>query len=101
MVLVQPSCYGSDNRCTLEALAALGARGRAVVAVAPDVATQSCAACTIWRVRHPSERSGRQHAFRSRIEEHRPSAAATGWHVQTFLPKGRLAELADDLLPPD
>ena len=35
-VVVQPSTYGADNRCTTDAVAALGARARAVVVVAPD-----------------------------------------------------------------
>lgn len=37
-VVVQPTSYAADNRCTLDAVAALGDRGRAVVVVTPDVA---------------------------------------------------------------
>ena len=36
VVVVQPSTYGADNRCTTDAVAALGDRARAVVVVAPD-----------------------------------------------------------------
>ncbi|KAF2135957.1 uncharacterized protein K452DRAFT_292816 [Aplosporella prunicola CBS 121167] len=37
IVLVQPSIYGNDNSCTLDALAAVGPRhGRAVVAIDPN-----------------------------------------------------------------
>jgi D-galactarolactone isomerase len=36
-VVIQPTGYGFDNRCTLAALAALGPEARAVVVVAPDV----------------------------------------------------------------
>jgi D-galactarolactone isomerase len=37
-IVVQPNAYGDDNRCTMEAVAALGTdRTRAVVVVAPDV----------------------------------------------------------------
>jgi D-galactarolactone isomerase len=39
-VLVQPSSYGTDNRCTLAALAALGQAGRAV-AVLDDTVTDA------------------------------------------------------------
>lgn len=39
-VLVQPSSYGTDNRCTLAALAALGEAGRAV-AVLDDTVTDA------------------------------------------------------------
>ena len=36
-VVVQPSTYGADNRCTMDAVAALGLdRARAVVVVTPD-----------------------------------------------------------------
>jgi D-galactarolactone isomerase len=35
-VVVQPSSYGADNRCTMDAVAALGDRARAVVVVPPD-----------------------------------------------------------------
>jgi D-galactarolactone isomerase len=36
-VVVQPSTYGADNRCTLDAVAGLGPhRARAVVVVTPD-----------------------------------------------------------------
>ena len=37
-VVVQPSAYGTDNRCTLEAVAALGPNARAVVTVDQSVA---------------------------------------------------------------
>ncbi len=36
-VVVQPSAYGADNRCTMDAVAALGDRARAVVVVTPEV----------------------------------------------------------------
>jgi len=37
VVIVQPTAYGFDNRCTLEALAQFGDAGRAVVVVDADV----------------------------------------------------------------
>lgn len=37
VVVVQPSAYGTDNRCTMDAVAALGERARAVVVVGPEV----------------------------------------------------------------
>jgi len=37
-VVIQPTGYGFDNRCTLAALAELGPEARAVVVVAPDAA---------------------------------------------------------------
>ncbi|MBV1798470.1 amidohydrolase family protein [Siccirubricoccus sp. G192] len=35
VVVVQPSAYGADNACTMDAVAALGEAGRAVVVVTP------------------------------------------------------------------
>ena len=37
-VVIQPTGYGFDNRCTLAALAALGPEARAIVVVAADIA---------------------------------------------------------------
>src|ERR1700681_534310 len=36
-IVVQPTGYGFDNRCTLEAIAQLGAEARGVAVVPPDV----------------------------------------------------------------
>lgn len=36
VVVVQPSAYGADNACTMDAVAALGEAARAVVVVTPD-----------------------------------------------------------------
>lgn len=36
MVVVQPTGYGFDNRCTLEAMAAFGACARGIVVIPPD-----------------------------------------------------------------
>lgn len=35
-VIVQPAAYGTDNRCTLDAVMELGKAGRAIVVVTPD-----------------------------------------------------------------
>ena len=39
-VIVQPSVYGNDNACTLDAVARLGANGRAVVMFDASVTDQ-------------------------------------------------------------
>lgn len=39
-VLVQPSFYGSDNRCMLQALSSLGERGRGVAVLEPEALTE-------------------------------------------------------------
>ena len=35
VVVVQPSVYGSDNRCTLDALRVIGPQGRGIVQIDP------------------------------------------------------------------
>lgn len=98
-VLVQPSCYGADNRCMMEALATLGDRGRAVVAVAPDVTDAE-----LRRLHDLGARGIRVNAVGgstlsiAQLKAIAPRLKAMGWHVQTFLPRGRLPGLADDLL---
>jgi D-galactarolactone isomerase len=37
VVVVQPNAYGTDNRCTLDAVAQLGAAARCIVVVRPDI----------------------------------------------------------------
>lgn len=99
MVLIQPSCYGSDNRCMLDGLATLGERGRAVVAVAPDIADAE-----LRRMHAMGARGIRVNAVGGstlsigQLRDIAPRLGKLGWHVQTFLPSGRLPDLADDLL---
>ena len=99
MVLIQPSCYGTDNRCMLEALAPLGARGRAVVAVAPDISDAE-----LQRMHAMGARGIRVNAVAGstlsigQLQAIAPRLRELGWHVQTFVPGGRLPALADDLL---
>lgn len=42
-LLVQPSCYGTDNRAMLDAMAALPGRFRAIAVVTPDIADRELA----------------------------------------------------------
>lgn len=101
-VLIQPSCYGADNRCMMEALATLGGRGRAVVAVAPDVTDAELA-----RLDRLGARGIRVNAVGgatlslAQVRDMVPRLKPLGWHVQTFLPIGRLPEWADALLAMD
>jgi predicted TIM-barrel fold metal-dependent hydrolase len=87
-VLVQPSGYGLDNRALLEALRALGPRGRGVAVVDADVADAELDAMHALGVRavrlnlvslksrysDPARLIG---AFASRLQPR-------GWHLQVF-----------------
>ena len=46
VVVVQPNAYGDDNSCTMESVAALGPRARAVVVVKPGVSDDEMARLT-------------------------------------------------------
>lgn len=98
-VLIQPSCYGADNRCQLDALATLGNNGRAVIAVAPDVPDSELA-----RLHALGARGIRVNAVGgstlsiAQLRGIAPRLAPLGWHVQTYVPIGTLPKVADELL---
>jgi len=80
MVIVQPSVYGTDNSCTLDAVRELGSRARAIVVVDSNSKLDEMHA--VRGVRVNLQTSG---ANDSRlIEEAAKRVAPLGWHVQTF-----------------
>jgi len=90
VVVVQPSAYGFDNRCTLDAIRQLGAGARGVVMLRPEAGEAELEACT--------EQGARGVRFLmleggvTRWEELEPVAARVapfGWHVQLQM-DGRL-----------
>ncbi len=86
VVVVQPTSYGTDNRCTLEALAKLGRRARAVVVVDRSVSDHSLNALTANGVRGVRFHMlpggalswGILREMAARVHDH-------GWHVQLQL----------------
>lgn len=94
-VVVQPTTYGTDNRCTLAAMAALGDSARGVVTVDTSISDQELADLTALGVRGvrfhmlpggalPWEIMGEMAA---RVANH-------GWHVQVQLDGRTLPERA-------
>ena len=57
-VVVQPTGYGFDNRCTMAAVAALAGNGRAVVVVDADTPDATLQALHDGGVTHAEERGG-------------------------------------------
>ncbi len=83
VVVVQPTAYGTDNRCTMDAVAALGPAARAVVVVdrsGPDD--------ELDRLTRAGARGIRFHMFKGGVlpweilEEMAARVHPFGWHVQ-------------------
>lgn len=101
-VLVQPSFYGTDNSCLLDALDELGDAGRAVVVVAPDTD-----AATLDGMHRRGARGIRVNVaslarmpletVRERLQQTAALCAPRGWHVQLFTPADMLPPLADTI----
>ena len=98
-VVVQPSAYGTDNSCTLDAVAALGASARAVVGIDPNISDDE-----LDRLHGRGARGVRVNAA-SRghrdVDEIAGLVTATakriarlGWHVQIFTDLAVIEQLA-------
>ena len=83
VVVVQPSAYGTDNRCTMDAVAELGDAARAVVVVDQNVSDAE-----LERLTKAGARGIRFHMLRGGalpwdiLEEMAARVHAYGWHVQ-------------------
>lgn len=100
-VVVQPSTYGTDNRCTVDAVRQLGPSARAVAVLDTGASTQELEQLNAagvrgvrvnfvmpqpWGITTPD----RLHAMARRV-------AALGWHVQVFLHARQIVEMQDVL----
>jgi D-galactarolactone isomerase len=97
-VVVQPSTYGADNACTLEAVRRMGPRARGVATVGTGVTDAELA-----RLTEAGIRGARFHMLTGGVlpwDMLAPMAArvqAFGWHVQLQMDGRRLHEKADML----
>jgi predicted TIM-barrel fold metal-dependent hydrolase len=99
LVLVQPSAYGTDNRCQLGALRANSAQTRAVVVVGSETTDRDLDAMHTLGVR-----GVRANLMNPRVRDERmarqilePLAARVrrlGWHLQVYADAGLLASVA-------
>ena len=89
VVVVQPSVYGTDNRCTLDAVTALGSRARAVLVLEPDVDDAALAALHARGARgvrlnlHTGGQDDASAAARV-LERFAGRLRGSGWHLQVF-----------------
>jgi predicted TIM-barrel fold metal-dependent hydrolase len=99
-VIVQPSPYGSDNSCLLDALAQLGGTGRGVAVIdgnTTDASLLAMHAAGVRGVRVNLETAG-QHdpAVAGRhLAAAAKRVAPLGWHVQTYANLATLSALSD------
>lgn len=98
VVIVQPSVYGADNRCTLDATRALGEAARCIVVVPPGVAGRDLA-----DLHDQGARGVRFHMVGDGaltwddLEPIAARIAPLGWHVQLQMPGHGLPHVAPRL----
>jgi D-galactarolactone isomerase len=93
-VIVQPSTYGTDNRCTLDALAALGKKSRAVAVVndsVTDAELRRFDGLGVRGIRFNFTQAGA--TTPEMVEPLAKRIAPMGWHIQVNVPAARLVEL--------
>lgn len=106
IVLVQPSIYGDDNTCTLDALRALGPeRGRAVVQFDPEVVTadqlRDWHSLGVRGVRlniQSYERDVDADGLSRALHQYADAVRHLGWAVQIYLPMP-LIPLLEPIVP--
>ena len=91
VVLVQPSVYGTDNSCTLDALKALGSRARAVAVVDEFSAFADLHAAGVRGVRVNLQTGNLRDPML--VAHAAARVAPLGWHVETFARIATLNEL--------
>lgn len=95
VVLVQPSPYGDDNGCLLDALETVGDRARGVVAPTPGAPLQQWDALGVRGVRINPHSAGDDRPIGERLTAAARTVAGLGWHVQVFARIAALAAAAD------
>ncbi|HYM23095.1 MAG TPA: amidohydrolase family protein [Vicinamibacterales bacterium] len=102
VVVVQPSVYGSDNTCTMDAVRQLGDRARGVGVI--DDATTDGTLDSMHRggirgIRLNLETFGQTDpdAARTRLREAIARISGRGWHVQVYTRLSIIEALGDDI----
>lgn len=102
-VLVQPSFYGTDNSCMLDALAQLGANARGVAVIdlkTPDAALRDMDAKGVRGVRINLESAGNRDpkAAAQLLTAFGKKVAPLNWHVQIFTVAPVIDKLVDTII---
>jgi predicted TIM-barrel fold metal-dependent hydrolase len=88
-VLVQPSFYGTDNSCMLDALAELGNSARAIAVVAlntPDAELRAMDGKGVRGIRINLESAGNRDpkAAQAMLRDYAKKVAPLNWHIQVY-----------------
>lgn len=102
IVLIQPSVFGTDNTCMLDAMARLEDRARGVAVLADDVGTDELDRldrANIRGIRVNIATLGQSdiERTRERLRSAAKQCARNGWHVQLFAPAAIIHALGDEL----
>jgi len=102
VVIVQPSVYGTDNSCTLDAIRTLGGRARGVAVIGPSTpaaALDDMAANGVRGVRLNFETAGETDpaAIKRHLAAVSGQVHARNWHVQLNTSLAVIAALKEDL----
>jgi predicted TIM-barrel fold metal-dependent hydrolase len=98
VVLVQPSVYGTDNACMLDAIAELGSGARGVAVLAADTAGSDLddlnrRGVRGLRVNIATGGANSLDAIKDRLAAAAALGTRNGWHVQTFIPSDAIGPL--------
>lgn len=99
VVLVQPSVYGTDNQCLLDALSVLGPHARGVAVLDTSITTsalQQLDRCGIRGIRLNFESSANHNTqhLQSGLLDWSSRIADLGWHLQVYAPFAMIAASA-------
>jgi predicted TIM-barrel fold metal-dependent hydrolase len=102
VVVVQPSFYGTDNRCTVDALQALGARARGIAVIdeyATDAQLDALQKSGVRGVRVNLETAGETDSAAAFDKLFAAAARVSGrdWHVQCYTRLSIVAALKDEI----
>lgn len=98
-VVVQPSFYGTDNRCTIDALAGFGGAARGVAVVEPEISDGELdrlheAGFRGLRVNLHTVRSDSDASADRMVRHFDARVRRLGWHIQLFVTPENLPALA-------
>ena len=101
-VIVQPSIYGSDNRCMLDAMARMNGAARGVAVVERDIDDEALRALHEQGVRGlrinlESVGASDPHAIGQALQHWSARIAPLGWHIQIYSGLDAMAAAAADL----